>query len=93
MLPNTALYREDVADGKEEVSNEIIKLKDPHTLNRLWTRVLDPDLGVTLETHRYYFRAYPGTFQGNKLVDWLMKQDSSTSSSQALAIGTPGLFQ
>ena len=29
----------------------------------LWTGALDSDHGLKLETHRYYFRSYPGTFQ------------------------------
>ena len=44
-------------------SQDIIKLKDPQILNRLWSRVLDPELGIALETHRYFFSKYPGTFQ------------------------------
>ena len=67
---------------------EMVKLRDPLALSRLWERVLEPGVGIQLETHRYYLRSYPGTFQGCKLVGWLMAQDStSTSHSQAVAIG------
>ena len=67
---------------------EMVKLRDPLALSRLWERVLKPGVGIQLETHRYYLRSYPGTFQGCKLVGWLMAQDStSTSHSQAVAIG------
>ena len=68
---------------------EMVKLRDPLALSRLWERVLEPGVGIKLETHRYYLRSYPGTFHGRALVAWLMAQDSqtSTSHSQAVAIG------
>ena len=68
---------------------EMVKLRDPLALSRLWERVLEPGVGIQLETHRYYLRSYPGTFHGRALVAWLMAQDSqtSTSHSQAVAIG------
>ena len=67
----------------------VIKLRDPQHLSRLWSRVMDSDQGLTLETHRYYLRSYPGTFQGRHLVQWLVSQDqaSLTSHNQAVAIG------
>ena len=74
----------DLDDG--HVNNEIIKLKDPQTLTRLWSRVIDPDLGVKLENHRSYLRSHPETFQGYKLVEWLMNE-SYTSEKEAVAIG------
>lgn len=67
--------------------HEMVKLKDPQTLRRLWSRVLDPEEGIRLDTHRYYFRSYPDTFQGGRLVSWLVSQDSQTSRAQAVAIG------
>jgi len=98
-----AIYaREDLANTEEtqsgvNASQEIIRLKED-TLQRLWTGALDSDHGLKLETHRYYFRSYPGTFQGCKLVDWLMSsklvdwvtgqdEESSISTSQAIDIG------
>jgi len=68
--------------------HEMVKLKDPLALSRLWERVIDPTVGIQLETHRYYLRSYPGTFQGCRLVGWLMAQDQpGTSRAQAVAIG------
>ena len=69
------------------VPHELVKLRDPQTLRRLWSRVLDKEEGIRLETHRYYFRSYPDTFQGGRLVSWLVSQDSQTSRAQAVAIG------
>ena len=79
----------ETSDPESGVFKEMVKLKDPQTLRRLWSRVLDPEEGLRLETHRYYFRSYPGTFQGSRLVDWLVSQDSHTHTSraQAVAIG------
>merc|ERR1719315_905860 len=73
---------------------EMVKLRDPLALSRLWERVLEPGVGIQLETHRYYLRSYPGTFQGCKLVGWLMAQDStSTSHSQAVFSDSTDLYQ
>merc|ERR550519_858637 len=90
---NVPMYGgENVSDGDTPSTSqgiqEMVKLKDPQSLSRLWERVLDPSVGIQLETHRYYLRSYPGTFQGSKLVHWLMEQDSqtTTSHSQAVAI-------
>ena len=33
-------------------------IQDPAALARLWDRILDPDVGLSLETHRYFFRSY-----------------------------------
>jgi len=70
----------------KDVTERVI-LKDPAALARLWERILDPEVGITLDTQRYYFRTYQDTFQGCKLVDWLICQDIHTSRAQAVAIG------
>ena len=79
----------DKSDPESGAQREMVKLRDPQTLRRLWSRGLDPEEGLRLETHRYYFRSYPGTFQGSRLVEWLGSQDSQTQTSraQAVAIG------
>ena len=73
--------------GQEAGQGERVRLRDPGTLARLWARVLEPELGVRLETHRYYLRAYPGSFPGSRLVAWLLAQDRHTDHAQAVAIG------
>ena len=40
----------DSVTGDTNQTEEIIKLRDPHNLNRLWARIMDPELGVKLET-------------------------------------------
>ena len=46
-------------------------LKDPTALARLWDRILDPTLGISLETHRYFFRSYQ-VKKVDKLACWLI---------------------
>ena len=83
-----SMGRDTVVGGDEESCHDTVKLRDPAALSRLWQRVLEPGEGLALETHRYYFRSYPGTFLAHKLVDWLVsRQDRCTSRSQGVAIG------
>ena len=70
-----------------KMTHEITELEDPETLRRLWSRVVDPEVGVRRDTHRFYFRHYPGTFQGRSLMEWLAHHDISSSHSQGLVIG------
>jgi len=72
---------------EQKDSHETVILKDPTALARLWDRILDPTLGISLETHRYFFRSYQNAFQGSKLIDSLISQDANTSRVQAIAIG------
>ena len=70
-----------------KMTQEITELEDPETLRRLWSRVVDPEVGVRRDTHRSYFSKYPGTFQGRTLMEWLAHHDISSSHSQGLVIG------
>ena len=70
-----------------KMTHEITELEDPETLRRLWSRVVDPEVGVRRDTHRSYFSKYPGTFQGRTLMEWLAHHDISSSHSQGLVIG------
>ena len=79
--------------GQDRLPQEpITELEDPETLRRLWSRVVDPEVGVSLDTHRSYFSKYPGTFQGRRLLEWLAHHDISTSHAQGLTIGTCEYF-
>ena len=77
-----------VEEGQDvKMTQEITELKDPETLRRLWSRVVDPEVGVRRDTHRSYFTKYPDTFQGRTLVEWLAHHDISISHGQGLVIG------
>jgi len=80
----------------KESSHDRVILKDTAALACLWERILDPEVGIHLENHRYYFKTYQDTFQGYKLVHWLTSQDDQLSREQAVAIGqallTAGFF-
>ena len=70
-----------------KITQEITELEAPETLRRLWSRVVDPEVGVRRDTHRSYFSKYPDTFQGRTLMEWLAHHDISSSHSQGLVIG------
>ena len=83
------VYPDHVLEEGQDVkmTHEITELEDPETLRRLWSRVVDPEVGVRRDTHRSYFSKYPDTFQGRTLMEWLAHHDISSSHSQGLVIG------
>ena len=44
-------------------------------LRNLWNLMLDPARGVEFQNYRIRLRTYQRCIVGNKLVDWLLRQD------------------
>jgi len=54
-------------------------LQKSASLQALFKDICHPNVGVTLQTHRYHLRNYPNCFIGSELVDWLLKQSHAAT--------------
>ncbi|KAL4218119.1 hypothetical protein ACF0H5_022855 [Mactra antiquata] len=61
--------------------------KDSSQLRNLWNMMNDPSAGVEYQTYRIRLRTFQNCVAGNRIVDWLMKQDKVSNRVQAIAIG------
>ncbi|XP_060077952.1 1-phosphatidylinositol 3-phosphate 5-kinase-like [Ylistrum balloti] len=62
-------------------------LEDSIQLRELWKHIADLDKGVEMQSHRIRLRTYHKCIVGNKLVDWLIKNDRAVRRVQAVVIG------
>ncbi|XP_021352266.1 1-phosphatidylinositol 3-phosphate 5-kinase-like isoform X3 [Mizuhopecten yessoensis] len=61
--------------------------EDSTQLRDLWKHISDLDKGVEMQSHRIRLRTYHKCIVGNKLVDWLIKNDRAVRRVQAVVIG------
>ncbi|XP_053382356.1 LOW QUALITY PROTEIN: 1-phosphatidylinositol 3-phosphate 5-kinase-like [Mercenaria mercenaria] len=62
-------------------------IQDSTQLRNLWTLMNDPEKGVEYQSYRVRLRTYQKCIAGNRVVDWLLKQDKVANRVQAIAIG------
>lgn len=62
-------------------------LEESVPLRELWKHIADLDKGVEMQSHRIRLRTYHKCIVGNKLVDWLIKNDRAVRRVQAVVIG------
>ncbi|XP_062584452.1 1-phosphatidylinositol 3-phosphate 5-kinase-like isoform X2 [Saccostrea cucullata] len=62
-------------------------LEDSAQLRELWRKLLDPVSGVEMQSHRVKLSTYRNCVSGNRVVDWLMRNDKVAQRLQAVAIG------
>ncbi|XP_065940327.1 1-phosphatidylinositol 3-phosphate 5-kinase isoform X5 [Magallana gigas] len=62
-------------------------LEDSAQLRELWRKLLDPQSGVEMQSHRVKLRTYMNCVSGNRVVDWLVRNDKVAQRLQAVAIG------
>ncbi|XP_078330913.1 1-phosphatidylinositol 3-phosphate 5-kinase-like isoform X6 [Crassostrea virginica] len=62
-------------------------LEDSAQLRELWRKLLDPQSGVEMQSHRVKLSTYKNCVSGNRVVDWLLRNDKVAQRLQAVAIG------
>lgn len=62
-------------------------LQKSASLRALFEDMCHPNVGLTLQTHRYRLRNYHSCFLGSELVDWLLTQGHAATRIQCTAIG------
>ncbi|KDR20319.1 1-phosphatidylinositol 3-phosphate 5-kinase isoform X2 [Zootermopsis nevadensis] len=62
-------------------------LQKSSSLRALFEDICHPNMGMTLQTHRYHLRNYHNCFLGSELVDWLLTQSHAATRIQGTAIG------
>ncbi|KAL5017949.1 hypothetical protein ScPMuIL_003671 [Solemya velum] len=62
-------------------------LQDSLQLRELWKQILHPHKGVEMQSHRVKLITHHKCIVGNKLVEWLIRNDHATKRVQAIVIG------
>ncbi|XP_052764126.1 1-phosphatidylinositol 3-phosphate 5-kinase-like isoform X2 [Mya arenaria] len=68
-------------------SDRKLLLQDSIQLRSLWSLMLDPEKGLEFQTVRLRLRTNQRCVPGNRIVDWLLKQDRVANRVQAVVIG------